>query len=202
MAVFKRILLTVFLLVLFIVTFLAISFPIFDMIERSYKQEVKGDIPRGFPILVITPADANNKWDAHILYKEELNDFLSNNRQYTFLVPEGQTERLNEELLKNCGIKTGDVNSDSQYPWLERFKVTPLANGRQLLEVEYRGDDDHVNVGWYETDGKEIYPKFHKWYFGPGLALTTLPWAFFANIFVWGIGVYIYTRYKKRRLVS
>ena len=196
-----RISLAILLPILFIVTMSVFALPIFSRIEPTYKREVKGNIPRNFPILVITPADANNNCQAHILYKEDLNDFLANSRQYTFLVPEGQAEKLNEVILKNCGIKTGDMNSDSQYPKRERFKVTPLANGRQLLEVEH-SSGDIKNVGWYETDGKEILPKFHKNYFGPGVAMLALPWAFLANIIVWGVGLYFYIRRRKRCLTA
>ena len=142
----------------------------------------------------------DNSLEAHIIYKKDLDDFLKYYHEYSFLVPVGQAEKLNEELLR----RSYGVTSVSHYPWLMRFKVTPLANGRQLLEVEYQQDDDHANVGWYETDGKEIIPKFHKRYFGPGLVFSVLPWAFAANVVLWGIGLgfYAYAYYKKPRLAK
>jgi hypothetical protein len=197
--ILRRIFLVIFLPIFFIITMLIISIPVFSLVEWSCKREVKGEIPGGFPILVITPSKESNECEGQIIYKKHLNDFLANNREYTFFVPEGQAERLNKEILKKCAVGTGNFNSGSQNPWLERFKVTPIANGRQLLEVESELDDDYKNVGWYETDGKEIFPKFHKWFLGPGLAMGALYYAFFLNIVVWAAGLIVFVIYKKRR---
>jgi hypothetical protein len=197
-----RISLVILLLVLFIITLVVVSLPIFKVVDGRFKEEVINDIPRLFPILVITPSKEGNDIEGQIIYKEKLDEFLANNREYTFLVPQGQAEKLNQVFLQKCRMRTGGYDWDSPIPWYEYFKVKQVENNRQQLEVFCTWDDDRVNVGWYETDGKEIFPKFYKFYFGPGVCFIVLPLGFAANVFIWGIGLYFYKRYRKRRLAT
>jgi hypothetical protein len=187
---FKHILLIFELFVVFIATFIVISYLIFSLFAQSCKKEVKGNARDGFPILVVTPSKTNKDVEGHIIYIGDFNDFQQNNPQYSFYVPEGQAEKFNQEIIR-------------KYPWDAgaSFKIKQLSETRQLLKVRYDGDDDFVNIGLYETDGNEIFPKYHTFYFGPGVAMVSLPVAFLANIIVWIVGLVLYVGYRKRRLV-
>ena len=114
-----RISLVILLSVLFVVTMVVISFPMFALVEQRFKKEVTGETPRLFPILVITSTKVDNSLEAHIIYKKDLDDFLKYYHEYSFLVPVGQAEKLNEELLR----RSYGVTSVSHYPWLMRFKL-------------------------------------------------------------------------------
>lgn len=135
--------------------------------REKFKQEVRENIPDMFPLLILTPREGNRSYEAQLIYKQDLEDFLKKNPRFTYLVPKGQENYLNKEIAK-------------KYPWQAEFKVEQLPDGKQFLEVVYQWDDDHGNRGWYEATDKEFFPKYYQSYFGPGIAFQALAIGFFS----------------------
>lgn len=168
--------------------------------DRALKQQVSGETPPMFPILVITPQGVGSGLRADIVYQRDLPQFLENHPEFSYLVPPGQEEVLNSQLRgrSRAGRNPPDFNAESGDPWQAHFRVEQLSEGRQNLEVFSTWDDDRMNTGWYEATDKDILPQYHSSYFGPGTGFN----AFFLTALVWGVGyaVYYSARFVRRAL--
>lgn len=176
------------LIVLFFTTFFTVNSFFFKAEEEQTKKIVGSDIPASFPILVVTQDFANKNYKVDIIYFSKLPNFKKENPNYSFLVPQGYDDKLNKELHHKSQLY--DYNK-GEY-WNAAFKVERLKNGKQFLEVEYDEDDDRKNIGWYEATEKDVFPKYHKSYFGPGLSLGILPKSFAITALIWVVGFLIY----------
>ena len=145
-----------------------------------------------FPILIITPGGKDGTYKAQIVYKKDLNSFIENNQEYTYLVPEDSEGRRDKEILQFP--RSGDQ-------WHAAFTVEESVDGRRSAKVECTWDDDRVNIGWYEATDKEIFPKHYQFYFGPGLVMRAFPIAFALDVTVW-VAVFVARRRSKKRRIN
>jgi hypothetical protein len=165
---YLKTLLTVLLIpVVFIISFSIL----FGIADASKKRDIDSEVPAVFPIIVMTSGMAQVVW------KGELSSFLQEHPDYSFLVPLNKVDECRGRIQSNTRSNQRPLNFDqlSPIPWSADFTVKQLSDGRQSFEVNATFDDDRMNIGWYEATEKEIFPKYHKFYFGPGLVLGLLP---------------------------
>lgn len=133
-----------------------------DREQRIRTQTVGKDIPRLFPVVVVSPSDGGGL-QAAIVFHENLEEYRKAHPASSFVVPMDKVTELNAQIKK--------YSYDSGYG-VGKFSVSALPNGRQAFEVSGTWDDDRVNIGWYEADSKGFSPKRHVWFFAPGLVMT------------------------------
>ena len=167
----------------------------FFIADHSYKHEVHGELPGYFPIVVVTPGQAQ------IVWKENLATFIEEHPDYSFLVPPDKIEKYREQVRDNVRANQTPVNFDqsSPIPWDADFEMHSLSHGRQGFKVDATFDDDRMNVGWYEATDKEIFPTYHKFYFGPGLVLGLAPIVIGVTILSWIVGGFAFKYFQRRR---
>ncbi len=119
--------------------------------------------------------EGEQRYDAHIVYQANIDDFLESHRESSYLVPAGEDEALNQLLRRRKGAPA---------PWRAResFQVESRSVGSQSLRVETSVNDDRVIRGWYVATENGIVPTHHQAYFGPGLlagasVITVVLWA-------------------------
>lgn len=142
---------------LILFAFLAFSHLSFDLADQRYIQDVGADVPSILPVLVIASGRAQ------IVPWCELDDFIQEHPDYSFLVPKEQETLYGEQIIQSHRERGIDA-----YP---EFKVQQLAQGRQYLEVGSYGDG--AVVGWYEATDKQVFPHRYKAY-GPGFAFIVM----------------------------
>jgi hypothetical protein len=177
-----------FFAVLIISTLLLMKY--FDNQERK---EVGGEMRGNFPIIIRT----DNM--VQVVYGEEFEEFKEKNPNYTLLIPIEQKDVYKKQIEENTRAKNMDFNQNSKIPWWATFSVKQIDNQKQSFVVSSTWDDDRENVGEYEASEKEIFPKFHKSYFGPGYAMMSCPMALIFTCGVWvliGIAAWL----RKRNL--
>jgi hypothetical protein len=130
--------------------------------DRRSIREVAKPTPDWLPLLVFTPGQVD------IIWYDQLDDFKREHPDYSFLVPRGQEDSMNEKLLASYRRK---VPTADAFP---KFEVEELAPGRQSLELGLYGDGE--TVVWYEVTDKEISPKYYKMY-GPLFPVFPLFWS-------------------------
>jgi hypothetical protein len=130
-----------------------------------------------FPIVVVTGESAQ------IVYGEGLERFKQEHPDYSFLVPAETYEFFRKQIRSNTRARS---SADSQM-WDASFTREELDSTRQKFVVYATWDDDRENVGEYEATDKELFPKFHKVYFGPGKVFVTLPTAIGVTIGFWSV---------------
>ncbi len=194
--------LSIGLIILFIGTFLVVDIFVVKWWLKDFKKVsvTKKTIPELFPILVITPGHAPDEYRAKTVFYKDLNDYLAKNRNYTFLVPAGKDEELNEELKQNSRASRTPPSFDweSPEPWWAFFEAERLSDGRQYLEVYHTWDDDRDNTSWYEATDKEVFPRYHQLYFGPGVVLAVTPISFLINCALWIASLSAYRLFRKK----
>lgn len=101
---------------------------------------------RWFPVLILTPGEMKETYQAHVMFNPQVDEFLKGHAQYTFLIPAGQEAQLQAQLAS----RPIDPHS---------FRVLERSNGKQILEVTLRwGMGDHAHLGVYEAKDKEVVP--------------------------------------------
>ena len=111
---------------------------------------------KGFPddtlqILVLTPEDIQI-----IYFQADLDAYIKNHPNYSFLIPPGQEKQVNDRLLALYRKKYEERGIDA-YPWV---KAEQIGEGRQYLEVGVSGHREQIV--WYEATDKEIFPRTHQ----------------------------------------
>lgn len=153
------------------VTFAVTEFLLMMRVHQQARKEVQGTLPALFPVLVI--ADERPQ----IVWGDKLEEFKAAHPDYSFLVPPEKVAAYRQQIEANVRARQSPPNFDwgSELPWSASFKIEGHANGRQQLLVDATFDDDRMNMGWYEATEKEILPRYHTLYFGPGQILGTFP---------------------------
>src|ERR671939_1439078 len=131
---------------LFLLTVIAccpLSLKIFDLLSVSDVGDIRGEMLGIFPVLVMTPDKAQ------IVRLNELNDFTQSHPTYSFLVPHGEENRVQEKIVAQYG------GGSDVYP---KYNLKRLSEGRQYLEVGVYGDDTTL-ITMYEASDKEIFPQ-------------------------------------------
>ena len=154
--------------------------------------------PEAFPLLVLT--EDHGYLTPHIVYFARFENFKREHPEYSLYVPPNAVGRLNGELDRRSRYHGGGSSED---PWFARFTVRQLSSDHELIQVEATWDDDRKNVGWYEVESKAFRPRFHKFYFGPGVALVSCSEAtlqvLVPSIFVAAVAFITAQRRKGRR---
>jgi hypothetical protein len=90
------------------------------------------------------------------LFKEELDDYLKTHSNYSFLLPAGQDQLLQDQIVASYNAKFG-VHGGKGYP---TFKRETIDFNHQYIEVYMHGDP-HDDVFWYEATDKTLEPKYY-----------------------------------------
>ena len=148
-------------------------------------------ISNNFPIVVVTGDKAQ------IVYGEELEKFKQEHSNFSFLVPAEKYEVFREQIKTNTRVRQ---NPNSNI-WDANFTMEATASNRQKFVVFATWDDDRENTGEYEATDKELLPKYHKVYFGPGKVFVTFPVALGLTAGLWSIlGTAIWFWRRKKRV--
>jgi len=135
----------------------------------QYRSAVSTPIPDRFPVLVITShyeppknetlsrveirCTLRSGLDASVVQQENLAAFTKEHTDYTFLVPAGEAEEIDQKLR-------APQNGDE--PVFASLKVASLPDGRQQIHLDASIFDDVTNESWYEASAREFKPKFHR----------------------------------------
>jgi len=90
------------------------------------------------------------------LLKEELDDYLRTHSNYSFLIPAGQDQLVQDQIVASYNAKFG-IHGGKGYP---TFKREVLDANHQYIEVYMHGDP-HDDVFWYEARDKTIEPRYY-----------------------------------------
>jgi len=178
----------------FFLTIIIVFVLLIGDITELGKSKVGGSIPDAFPV-VVRVGDR-----AQIVWGDRLDQYLRDHPDYSLLIPEHQTGRLQSQIKSNIRATDSPPNFDktSDRPWDAFFTVQTIAPDKQAFKVYATWDDDIMNVGWYEATDREIFPQYHTKYFGPGLAFTHLPIAAGITASIWIIVSRLIRRYRRR----
>jgi hypothetical protein len=83
-----------------------------------------------------------------------------------------------------------------------QYRVVASSRGRLTLEVRASCSDDYMNVGRYQVLEGIVRGLSHKHYFGPGVAMASMPVAGCVTVLVWGLmftGRRFWLWYRARR---
>ncbi len=194
----KRIIATVLLLILFLLTWAAIMTSLLGMRYDDQKKKVGNTVAKNFPVLILTPTggDAHKPW---ILYYSELAQFKHDHPEHSFLIPENEQSDLSQEVSRwgRDDANQPAVQARFQGP---AFHVENQKPEYQLIQVDARvkGDKD-PNVGWYEATAKGVTPLCHQSYNRNAVAIEALIIGFLANSTFWCIVIYANLAGRKRR---
>jgi hypothetical protein len=89
------------------------------------------------------------------LLKEDLDDYLRTHSNYSFLIPAGQDQLVQDQIVASYNARFG-INGGKGYP---TFKRQALDANHQYIELYMHGDP-HDDVFWYEATDKTIEPKY------------------------------------------
>jgi hypothetical protein len=150
-------------------TCLAVFLILNAFLEARSKKSVS-TAPPMFPVLVITPGSGAEPHYATVVYQKNLRAFLETHREYSYLVPEGEEGKLQDQLeaLEMLTQEAAASMDPLASPRRAGFAVRRLTNGRQFLRVEGAWTDRASNTGWYEAEEREFFPKYHRSYAGAG----------------------------------
>ena len=148
--------------------------------------DVGKDVPPRFPVLVLTSAKPEAV--AYVVAYADLDTYKQEFPELTFLPPAAQEARLNEELHRRSGAETHSDNSRERF--LQAFRVTEVAPGRQRLRVQGDEHDENTSIGWYEATATTIIPQRFEYHRGPQNygAILTFPLAAGGTSIAWLVG--------------
>jgi hypothetical protein len=165
------------------------QFALMDRADKLERREVT-TISGTFPVVVVTGDKAQ------IVYGKELEKFKQQHTDYSFLIPPKKYELFREQIKSNTRAR---LNPNSNI-WDANFTMEAVALERQKFVVYATWDDDRENTGEYEATDKELFPRYHKVYFGPGKVFITFPVALLLTTGLWGVlGVVAWYWKRKRR---
>jgi hypothetical protein len=113
----------------------------------SDEQPIGKNVPPKFPVLVLTPGKNGAAGVAHMVYYDELQDFLGKNPMHSFLVPDGADDELNQQLKGT--IKWPSPSASGDRVFSSKFTVRHREPGKQIIHTDHSWDDDVVNEGTY-----------------------------------------------------
>jgi len=139
---------------------------------QSPRQEVGVKIPNRFAVLVITPGEGDEKYEAQIIFYDGLVKFINGNPEYTYLVPEGLEGHLNKMLVDSDPSSDGSV------------RVERLLSGGQSLEVTLRLGENRF-TGWYDASDKEIFPRYYKFTHNFAVFMVWFPYLMISTLIIY-----------------
>jgi hypothetical protein len=121
----------------------------FSGIRHKVKIE-NGSTPPVFQVVVMESGKPEL-----FLRKEELDDYLRTHSNYSFLIPTGQDQLVQDQMAASYNAKFG-IRGAEGHPI---FKREVLDADRQYIELYMHGDP-HDEVFWYEARDKTIEPRY------------------------------------------
>jgi hypothetical protein len=125
-----------------------------------------------------------------ILLEKELEEYRKTHPNYSFLIPVGQNDLVQQQILASYKEKYGGEG----YPVV---KSQTLDASHQSIEL-YMNGDPHDEVFWYEAGEKQIVPKYYM-AFGVGHLLLMIAISVGLSLFEYLIGARIVGFIRKLR---
>ena len=167
------------------------------------KEKVDYPPPNYFPVLILMSGTEAGRFEPRIIYYKNLSSYQQKFKELTFLVPPHLEKELNQRLDILCQethrLYLEDYHKHPEDCFSCGFIVQKQNSNRQSLKVSYMWDDDRPNTGWYEATDKEIFPRYHETFFGPGTLIGRFPLAIFLTILFWQLLTRGYRRWKTQR---
>lgn len=170
-------------------------------ISKDMKQRITGTTPNGFPVLVFWFQDGATNLQAKVIPFEELDSHRKDHPNIFFTLPEGGGQILHNCLRQQAEMIDADIRK--QYSTGRVMQITARIESsdqtHQSWRVRFQHGNDHVNIGYYTASKNTFKPTYIERYFGPALAMQSLPYDFAWLAVVWtiaGIGIYLLTRIR------
>ncbi|MBK8726002.1 MAG: hypothetical protein IPL96_08060 [Holophagaceae bacterium] len=170
-------------------------------IDRDMRQPITDAIPNGFPVLVFWYQNGSTSLHAKVIPLEELDAHRKDHPNTFFLLPEGRGQELHNCLRQQAeGI---DADIHKQYNTGRVMQVTARLESsdqsHQSWRVRFQHGNEHVNIGYYTASSNAIKPTYIERYFGPSIALQSLPLDIASWALVWSvaaISIYLLSRIR------
>lgn len=129
---------------LLVVGFFAFLITAFILSWNYFESRMQRDAsnPESFPVVVITPEKSEVVW------LDNLEQYKQDNQDYSFLVPEGKKNLINEQLQEDQMRRRGKGSP--------RIIARNITESKQLIEFEIIGDG--LFPSRYEATDKDIKP--------------------------------------------
>jgi len=131
--------------------------------EAWYPAGIFSPVPQ-YAVLVVTPDAQTDQHHLDVVEWSQLKEFCAAHPGYSFLVPDGEGDALKAQLPSHDFVWAIQNKPPDDTLMNGRFEVTPLANGRQKIEVHssWQRNENAFMETWYETDGRQVYPKYFR----------------------------------------
>lgn len=161
-------------------------------ITTDMKQPISGDPPPGFPILVFWFENGSNQMQARAIPIEELPTFRKEHPKLFFTLPDGRGQELHQSLRNQADGIDGDIAK--QYSTGRRMQIVARIESsnqsEQHWKVRFQHGNDHVNIGYYRATKDTFTPTHIERFFGPALALQSLPRVLVGWLIVWVVATF------------
>jgi hypothetical protein len=126
--------------------FIAFLILVFTISWKYFERKVESDISNvkvtEFPVVVIAPEKSE------IILLDSLETYKRNNPTYSFLVPSGKEELINQQLEKSQRERGAKGKP--------QVRAKPVSEGKQSIELEIFGDG--FFLARYEATEREVKP--------------------------------------------
>lgn len=169
--------------------------------ERQPSRIAKGSTAPGmFPVLVLSTNDPSENNEARIVFPGDMEDYLTEHRQHSFLVPTTSLATVNDQIAKRVNWPWGIVGPG-------QVEILQSMEGQQYLKVSVFsrwGGMDNSYVGWYTATSKGYEPKQFLSNSSAGRKLDARIASLPIALAIWVMGGVIYRvrRWRRNRLVT
>jgi hypothetical protein len=131
--------------------------------EAWYPAGIFSPVPQ-YSVAVVTPDAQTGQHHLNIVEWSQLKEFCAAHPGYSFLVPDGEVDALKAQLPNHDFVWAIQNKVPNDTLMNARFEVTPLANGRQKIEVHssWQRNENAFMETWYEADAQQVYPKYFR----------------------------------------
>lgn len=165
--------------------------------ERSPITIEKGmSVTPQFPVLVLSPDRALGRLQARIVFKPNVDDYISKIQDCTFLVPVTSLSRINDDLGKQV------LSAARGYSGPGRVDVLKNTGGRQYLKVTASWGSDHTYMAWYVATPKAYQPKRFLHHSAIGRRVDSLVTSIPITLVLWVTGIPVYRFVRSRKAIS
>jgi hypothetical protein len=178
-------------IILFVVTSVILAH-VFWYFDWRAKDKVGQNIPKEFPVMVVSRSNTTSGYQAAIVKYADLQVYIGNLKDYSFLVPEGEEETL----TKQVALKWPSSGLYGLYP----FKVLKRGHGYQHIEVVQLHGSDSVRRAWYIAKPRQVEPLYYRYSFLPPIMVFvfSMPVALLVNIIAWLLLRFAYNVWKRK----
>lgn len=173
----------------------------FSTIGKDMKQPITEAIPPGFPVLVFWYQDGSSSLQAKVIPIEELQEHRKDHPNTFFMLPEGRGDELQARLREQAELIDGDIQKQYKTGRVMRIgaRIESSDQAHQSWRVRFQHGNDHVNIGYYTASKESVQPTHIERFFGPALALRSLPLDLAGWVLIWaiaGFGSYALSRLR------